>query len=96
VLNEIGEALFGDQTVFLTLSALMIGNAQLFHISSFPTALVSGVQQHAKGEPTALLPEPFIPGPEFFTAGWPVVLGSVFIIASVGYGLVIGLGLASS
>jgi phosphate transporter len=93
VLNEIGRSLFDNQTVFLTLSALMIGNAQLFHISSFPTALVSGVQRHAKGEPTNLLPEPFVPGPEFFTAGWPVVLASVLIIASVGYGLVVGLGL---
>lgn len=94
VLNEIGSTLFNDPTVFLTLSALMIGNAQLFHISSFPTALVSGVQRHAKGEPTTLLPEPFVSGPEFFTLGWPVVLGSVLIIASVGYGLVVGLGLA--
>lgn len=39
VLNEIGASLVNDPTVVLTLSAL-IGNAQPFHISSFPTALV--------------------------------------------------------
>jgi di/tricarboxylate transporter len=95
VLNEIGRSLFQDPTMFLTLSALMIANAQLFHISSYATALVSGVQKHEKGEPTTLLPEPFVTAPEFFTLGWPVVLGCVLVIASVGYGLVLGLGLAT-
>lgn len=93
VLGQIGTKLFDSPTMFLTLSALMIGNAQLFHISSFPTALVSGVQRHAKGEPQTLLAEPFISGPEFFFAGWPVVFGSVFIIASIGYGMVYALKL---
>jgi phosphate transporter len=90
VLNEIGIQL-GNPTVLLTLSALMIGNAQLFHISSFTTALVSGVTRHVRGEPHNLTGEPFIPGPSFFFAGWPVVLGAVIIIASLGYGLVLGL-----
>ncbi|OHT14983.1 Sodium:sulfate symporter transmembrane region family protein [Tritrichomonas foetus] len=92
VLNTIGINL-GSPTIFLTLSALMIGNAQLFHISSFPTALVSGVQRHRVNDHTTLEPEPFLPGPEFFFAGWPIVFGSVFIIASVGYGLVIAMKL---
>lgn len=87
VLNTIGLSL-GNQTIFLTLSALMIGNSQLFHISSFPTALVSGVQRHKKNDPTNLESEPFLPGPEFFFSGWPIVLSAVIIIATVGYGLV--------
>jgi hypothetical protein len=40
-------------------------------------------------DPTNLLTELFIAGPEFFFAGWPVVVGSIFVIASVGYGLVL-------
>ena len=88
VLGQIGTKLFDSPTMFLTLSALMIANAQLFHISSFPTALVSGVQKHVKGEPQNLLSEPIISGPEFFFAGWPVVAGSVVVIASIGYGIV--------
>ncbi|OHT02381.1 Sodium:sulfate symporter transmembrane region family protein [Tritrichomonas foetus] len=92
VLNTIGQQI-GNPTIFLTLSALMIGNAQLFHISSFTTALVSGVQRHKKNEPTNLELDPFLPGPEFFTAGWIPVFLSVFLIGGLGYGLVIVLGL---
>lgn len=88
VLYTIGLNL-NSPTIFLTLSALMIGNSQLFHISSFPTALVSGVQRHRKNDPANLESEPFLPGPEFFFAGWPIVLGAVVIIATVGYGMVV-------
>jgi phosphate transporter len=91
VLNALGRDLFGNPTSFLTLSALMIANAQLFHSSSFATALVSGVQKHVAGDPLNLVNEPFLPGPAFFIEGWPVVLASVVIIVSVGYGLVLAL-----
>lgn len=88
VLNQIGLKL-GNPTIFLTLSAMMIGCAQLFHISSFPTALVSGVQKHFKDEPHKLSQEHFLKGPEFFLSGWPVVLGSAIIIGTIGYFLVV-------
>ena len=92
VLNTIGQKI-GNPTVFLTLSALMIGNAQLFHISSFTTALVSGVQRHKRNDPSSLELEPFLPAPEFFTSGLIPVFTSVLIIGGLGYGLVIGLKL---
>ncbi|KAH0785827.1 Sodium:sulfate symporter transmembrane region family protein [Histomonas meleagridis] len=88
VLNQIGLDI-GSPILFLTLSAMMVGCAQLFHISSFPTALVYGVQKHEVNNPMKQTNEHFLTGPEFFFAGWPVVLGSALIIASVGYGLVL-------
>ena len=90
VLNAIGEY-NGCPNLMLILSAMMIGMAQLFYISSFCTALVAGVQRHERDNPQQLLSTTFLNGPEFFTAGWPIVLGSIIIIGTIGYGIVIGL-----
>lgn len=87
VLNAIGNEI-GRPNLMLILSAMMIGMAQLFYISSFATALVSGVCKHERGNPQKLTPTSFLSGPEFFQAGWPIVVGSILIIASVGYGIV--------
>jgi len=91
VLNSIGEEL-GKPNLVLTLSAMIIGCAQLFHISSFPNALISGVQRHSQKDHSHLEQEPFLPGSSFFTVGWPSVLGSVIIIGTFGYFLVLLLG----
>ena len=92
VLNAIGEQI-GRPNLLLILSAMMIGMAQLFYISSFCTALVAGVQKHERGNPQKLLSETIIKGTEFFTAGWPIVLGSVIIIGTAGYGIVYALNI---
>jgi phosphate transporter len=87
VLQVIGEKI-NASSVLLTCSALMISAAQLFHISSFPNALISGVQRHQRMDNTKLTADSFLGGKEFFKYGWPVVLIAIFVIASVAYGLV--------
>lgn len=73
--------------LFVTLSALMISGSQLFHISSFPNALVSGVCKHLPGQPDQVTHFTFLEGPEFFIVGWPTLFSSMLIISSVGYGI---------
>lgn len=92
VLNAIGEQI-GRPNLMLILSAMMIGMAQLFYISSFATALVAGVQRHERGNPQKLESQTILEGTEFFLAGWPIVLGSVIIIGTAGYGIVYGLNI---
>ena len=79
--------------MFVCLSALMISGAQLFHISSFPNALVSGVRKHIYGNPEEITQNTFLLGPEYFTVGWVTLFIGIIIISSIGYGISLGLGL---
>ena len=92
VIFTIGEQL-NHPNLLLTLSAMMIGMAQLFHISSFTTALISGVHRHSASDHSVIESTPFITGSEFFSKGWVTVLGSIIIIGTLGYGIVYGLKL---
>lgn len=87
VLKEIGEAI-GSKSVLLTVSAMMISGSQLFHISSFPNALISGVQKHSRLDSSKLTSESFLTGTSFFLVGWPTVLAAIAVLASVAYGIV--------
>lgn len=88
VLQVIGDSL-GHPTVLLTVSALMISCSQLFHISSFPNALISGVQRHMRMDPTKLTSESFLDGKSFFLYGILTVIIGILILASISYGIVI-------
>ncbi|OHS99905.1 Sodium:sulfate symporter transmembrane region family protein [Tritrichomonas foetus] len=90
VLQVIGDSLH-HPTVLLTMSAMMISCAQLFHISSFPNALISGVQRHMRMDPSKLTSESFLNGKDFFLVGWPTVIAGILILASVGYGIVLAM-----
>jgi phosphate transporter len=92
VLNRIGAAK-GCRTTMLTVAALMVSASQLFHISSFPNALISGVQRHYRAEPARLTSESFLNGTDFFLVGWPTVLVALLVLAGLGYGVVIGMKL---
>ena len=92
VLSVIGEKL-NATTKLLTCSALMISCSQLFHISSFPNALISGVQRHQRMDNTRLTSDSFLGGKEFFKFGWPTVIIAIFIISGIAYGLVSALKL---
>lgn len=92
VLKEIG-AVIGAQSSLLTISAMMISCSQLFHISSFPNALISGVQKHYRLDSTKLTSESFLTGTSFFLVGWPTVLMAMLILLSVAYGIVKGMKL---
>ena len=92
VLKEIGQAI-GAESVLLTLSALMISASQLFHISSFPNALISGVQKHSRFDPSQLQSDSFLTGTNFFMVGWPTIFISMAVLLSVGYGIVSGMKL---
>lgn len=83
----------GHVNLFVCLSALMISGAQLFHISSFPNALVSGVRKHIYGNPEEITQNTFLLGPEYFTVGWVTLFIGIIIISSIGYGISLGLGL---
>ena len=87
VLQVIGEHL-GATTQLLTCAALMISCSQLFHISSFPNALISGVQRHQRMDPSRLTADSFLGGKEFFLNGWPTVVVAIFVISGVAYGIV--------
>ena len=87
VLNKIGEKL-NASTQLLTLSAIMISASQMFHISSFPNALISGVQRHSRLDSSQLITESFLNGKDFFIKGWPTVIISLIIISTIGYGLI--------
>jgi phosphate transporter len=93
VLGMVGQKR-GEKTTFLAASALMISASQLFHISSFPNALVSGVQMHSRANPRALNLQSFLSGKDFIMLGWPTVVAAVAIVASVTYGIVQAMDLA--
>ena len=92
VLQVIGEKL-NATTQLLTCSALMISCSQLFHISSFPNALISGVQRHQRIDPSRLTADSFLGGKEFFMNGWITVVVAIFVISGVAYGIVTAMGL---
>jgi phosphate transporter len=87
VLGMVGQKR-GEKTGFLAAAALMISASQLFHISSFPNALVSGVQVHSRANPRVLNAQSFLSGKDFIIWGWPTVVAAVIIVASVTYGIV--------
>ena len=87
VLQAIGTTLNHPSTL-LTVSALMISVSQLFHISSFPNALISGVQRHMRMDPSKLTSESFLTGTDFFVVGWPTVIFGILILSGVSYGIV--------
>ena len=73
---------------FILLSSLMISGSQLFHISSFPNALVFGVCKHNLGNSNTISDQPFLKGSEFFIFGWPTLFLSILVISSIGYFIV--------
>ena len=81
----------GHGPLLVCLSALMISGAQLFHISSFPNALVSGVSEQnvSKGE----IPKPYLNGKDFILNGWPTILMGVLVISTIGYMIASAIGL---
>jgi phosphate transporter len=87
VIGIIGDAC-GQRVLFLAAAALMISGSQLFHISSFPNALVSGLQAHSKADPRKMQAHSFLSGKDFVVMGWPTVLLAVILIASATYGIV--------
>lgn len=90
VLQKIGDHLH-HPTLLLTISAMMISCSQLFHISSFPNALISGVQRHMRMDPSKLTSESFLNGSSFFSYGALTVVVSIVILGSVGYGIVLAM-----
>ena len=90
VLQKIGEAI-NHPIVLLTIAALMISCSQLFHISSFPNALISGVQRHLRYDPSKLTSESFLTGKNFFLVGWPTIIAGILVLSSLGYGILCGM-----
>jgi phosphate transporter len=80
VIAAIGEAR-KCKILFLTCCCMMIAGSQLFHISPFPNALVSGVPKHWKSDPSRFSSESFLSGTDFMLLGFPTV---IFVIGSVG------------
>jgi phosphate transporter len=86
----------GHAPLLVVLSALMISTSQLFHISSFPNALFSGVCIETIDEDPGrgiLNGMPFLSGHDYVVYGAPTVAIGVSLVATVGYGLVSALGL---
>jgi phosphate transporter len=85
----------GHAPLLVVLSSLMISTAQLFHISSFPNALVSSVcveaadEDGGKGAGGA----PFLTGHDYIVYGAPTVVFGIAVIATIGYALAGVLGL---
>jgi phosphate transporter len=92
VIGIIGDR-FRQRTVFLAAAALMISGSQLFHISSFPNALVSGVQAHFRANQRVLQQRAFLSGKDFILKGAPTVIAAVAVVSSVTYGIVLALRL---
>lgn len=92
VLKHIGDSK-NCRITMLTVAALMVSASQLFHISSFPNALISGVQRHYRAEASRLSSESFLTGTNFFLVGWPTVLLAVFVLSGLAYALVIAMKL---
>jgi phosphate transporter len=86
----------GHAPLLVCLSALMISSSQLFHISSFPNALVSGVAIETIDEDPKrgiLNGIPFLTGHDYIVYGAPTIAMGVVVVATVGYMLVRILGL---
>jgi phosphate transporter len=66
----------------------MVSGSQLFHISSFPNALASGIQKHHRTDPSTLLAESFLTGTDFVKMGWPTVVTALFVTSGVTFGIV--------
>jgi phosphate transporter len=85
----------GRAPLLVVLSALMISSAQLFHISSFPNALVSGVCIEAIDEDPSrgiINGVPFLTGHDYIVYGAPTVALAVVVVATLGYVLASLLG----
>lgn len=81
----------GHAPLLVCLSALMISGAQLFHISSFPNALVSGVTEQT---PDVDGPKPtYLTGVDYIVYGWPTILMSILVISTIGYMITSAIGL---
>jgi phosphate transporter len=92
ILAEIGEDRH-KKGVFLTVAALMVSGSQLFHVSSFPNALIAGVQRHQRADPSVMSPDSILSGTDFFMYGWPTVVFALGVLASVAYGIATSLHL---
>ena len=75
----------GHPNLLVVLSALMVSGAQLFHISSFPNALMSGVCKHKAENPEEVTQETFLEGSEYFKYGWPTLIFGMLIVSSIGF-----------
>jgi phosphate transporter len=78
----------GHPALLVLLSALMISGSQLFHISSFPNALVSGVcietaEEDVRNGITNGVP--FLTGMDYIVYGAPMVVMGIVVIATLGY-----------
>jgi len=82
----------GHAPMLVLLSCLMISGAQLFHISSFPNALVSGVCEANPDGSESTNGQPFLKGKDFVINGWPTVVMGIFVMATLGYMLTSSLG----
>lgn len=86
----------GHAPLLVVLSALMISSSQLFHISSFPNALCSGVCIECTEDQEKIFGvengAPFLKGYEYVKYGWPTIAMSVFSISTLGYFLASDLG----
>lgn len=81
----------GRAPMLVVLSALMISCSQLFHISSFPNALVSGVCIETNIED----PEngkPFLSGVDYIRFGWPTIIMGILVIGIIGFKIISMLG----
>ena len=69
----------------------MISGAQLFHISSFPNALVSGVTEQSPDDDG---PKPtYLTGVDYIIYGLPTILMSILVISTIGYMITSAIGL---
>lgn len=75
----------GKAPLLVVLSALMISGAQLFHISSFPNALVSSVTGTM---PNGAMGSPYLSGSDFIVYGWPTIVMVIITISTLGFMLV--------
>ncbi|OHT08968.1 Sodium:sulfate symporter transmembrane region family protein [Tritrichomonas foetus] len=86
----------GHAPLLVVLSALMISSSQLFHISSFPNALVSGVcaecSPEVEKETGVESGTPYLKGIDYVRFGWPTIVMSVATISSLGYMLASNIG----
>ena len=75
----------GHPNLFVALSALMISGAQLFHISSFPCAIVSGVCKHDIDDKNKITAITFLEGSDYPRYGWPTQIMAIGIFSSLGF-----------
>lgn len=87
----------GHAPLLVVLAALMISTSQLFHISSFPNALVSGVAFEGtideEREIGIASGTTYLKGSEYFRYGWPTIVMGWIVISTVGYTAASKLGL---